>query len=76
MLMRKQYEKEIAKGRIPLWLDLADLKYLACEYARLPESTPDEVRRFWMRIAVRANAALQKAGHPVWPFTPKPEDAG
>jgi hypothetical protein len=74
--MSEEHEKEIAKGRVPLWLDPADLKFVACEYSRLPESTPDEVRRLWMRIAVRANAALQKAGHAVWPFAPKPEDAG
>ena len=76
MLMSKQYEKETAKGRIPLWLDPADLRFLAYEYSRLPESTPDEVRRLWMRIAVRANAALQKSGHEVWPFAPKPDGAG
>ncbi|MDH3317274.1 MAG: hypothetical protein OER43_16115 [Gammaproteobacteria bacterium] len=70
--MSAYYEKEIAKGRIPLWLDLDDLKFLACEYSRLPEDAPGEVTRLWMRIAARAHAALQKAGHEVTPFNPLP----
>lgn len=69
-LMSANYQKEIAKGRIPLWLDPDDLKFLACEYSRLPEDAPGEVARLWMRIAARAHAALQAAGHEVTPFDP------
>lgn len=68
-----EYEKERAKGRIPLWLDPDDLKFLACEYSRLPEETPPELNRLWMRIAVRAHAALQKSGHEPPPFVPSAE---
>ncbi len=71
--MRAQYEKEIAKGRIPLWLEVDDLRFLACEYSRLPEEAPEELTRLWMRIAVRAHAALQKAGHEPPPFVPSAE---
>ncbi len=70
--MSADYEKEIAKGRIAFWLDLDDLKFLACEYSRLPEDAPGEVTRLWMRVAARAHAALQKAGHEVTPFNPVP----
>jgi hypothetical protein len=63
-------EKEIAKGRIPLWLDPDDLRFLACEFSRLPDDTPEEITRLWMRIAVRAHAALQKSGHGPLPFGP------
>jgi hypothetical protein len=61
-------EKEIARGRSPLWLDPDDLRFIACEYSRLAEDAPEELNRVWMRIAARAHAALQKSGHPVSPF--------
>lgn len=64
------YEREQAKGRVALWLDPEDLKFLACEYSRLADETPPETRRLWMRIAVRAHAALQKSGHEPSPFVP------
>ncbi len=64
------YEREQAKGRIALWLDPEDLKFLACEYSRLPEEAPPEARRLWMRIAARAHVALQKSGHEPPPFVP------
>ena len=73
--MSADYEKEIAKGRIPLWLNPEDLKFLACEYSRLPEDAPGEVIRLWMRIASRAHAAMSKSGHEVLPFQPA-DDAG
>lgn len=68
--MSAEHEKEIAKGRIPLWLDPDDLRFLACEYSRLPDDTPDDLTRVWMRITTRAHAALQKSGHERPPFEP------
>ena len=65
------YEREQAKGRIALWLDPEDLKFLACEYSRLPDDAPPEARRVWMRIAARAHAALQKSGQEPPPFAPE-----
>ncbi len=64
-------EREIAKGRIALWLDLEDLRFLACEYSRLPDDAPEEIIRLWMRVAARAHAALQKSGHGPTPFGPQ-----
>jgi hypothetical protein len=64
-------EREIAKGRIPLWLDLDDLRLVACEYSRLPNDAPEEIVRLWMRVAARAHAALQKSGHGSTPFRPQ-----
>jgi hypothetical protein len=61
-------DKEIAKGRVALWLDLDDLRFLACEYSRLPEDAPEALTRVWMRIAARAHAALHKSGHAPSPF--------
>ena len=65
------YEREQAKGRIPLWLDADDLRFLACEYSRLPDDAPEEIVRLWMRVAARAHAALQKSGHGSTPFRPQ-----
>ena len=70
--MTSEFDKELAKGRVALWLDPEDLRFLACEYSRLPEDTPQEIARVWMRIAARAHAALQKAGLETPPFEPNP----
>lgn len=69
--MNADHEREIAKGRVPLWLDLDDLRFVACEYSRLPEDAPDEIVRLWMRVAARAHVALQKSGHGSTPFRPQ-----
>ncbi len=67
------YEREQAKGRIALWLDPEDLKFLACEYSRLPDDAPPVAKQLWMRIAARAHAALQKSGQEPPPFLPAAE---
>ncbi|MDX1512400.1 MAG: hypothetical protein R3174_01540 [Gammaproteobacteria bacterium] len=66
--MADKYQRELDKGRIPLWLDPEECRFLACEYSRLPEDSPEEVLRIWMRIATRAHAALQTSGHEPVPF--------
>lgn len=68
--MASDLHSEIQKGRVALWLDSNDLEFLACEYSRLPENTPEDVARIWMRIASRAHAALQKSGRESLPFEP------
>lgn len=68
--MLSEFQKEIGKGRVALWLTPEDLEFLACEYSRIPDGAPEDVSRIWMRIAVRAHAALQKSGHRGLPFEP------
>lgn len=68
--MANEYQRELDKGRIALWLSAEDLQFLACEYSRLPEDSPEEITRIWMRIAARAHAALQGAGREALPFRP------
>lgn len=68
--MAGDFQAEIDKGRVALWLNPEDLEFLACEYSRLPDDAPDEIVRIWMRIAARAHAALQKSGHQALPFRP------
>lgn len=69
--MSTEQERETAKGRIALWLDPEDLRFLACEYSRLPQDTPKDIASLWMRIASRAHAALQKSGQETLPFEPE-----
>ncbi len=55
------YEDELAKGRIALWLDKSDIEWIAskCEY---DEQASEEERERCGRVRFRANAALHKAG--------------
>lgn len=54
-------EEERAKGRIALWLDPDDLRWIAaaCSCAT---NTDDDERDRCGRVRFRANAALHKAG--------------
>lgn len=52
---------ETAKGRISLWLDPADLEWLAKNCECSDDSKAEDVERC-ARIRFRANAALHKAG--------------
>ncbi|WP_086002633.1 hypothetical protein [Nocardiopsis chromatogenes] len=54
-------DAEAAQGRVALWLDPEDLRWLrhrcACD-----DDTPDEERDRCARVRFRASAALHKAG--------------
>ncbi|QBG99604.1 hypothetical protein EYC56_09885 [Xanthomonas oryzae] len=52
---------ELKQGRLALWLDLDDLRWLASNCS-CTDSAPDELRERCSRIRFRANAALHKAG--------------
>jgi len=52
---------EIEKGRVALWLDPDDIRFLATNCACTDE-TPGENRDRCARIRFRARAALHKAG--------------
>ena len=52
-----QYEAD--KGRIALWLDPDDTRWLA-EHCFCPDDAPTEQRERCARIRFRANAALHK----------------
>jgi len=54
-------EQEKAAGRVALWLDQADLEWLATNCS-CTESTPTPIRERCARVRFRANAALHKAG--------------
>ena len=54
-----QYEAD--KGRVALWLDAEDVKWLA-QHCDCTDATPAEERERCGRIRFRANAALHKSG--------------
>ena len=53
--------REAEIGRVALWLDMDDLRWLATHCA-CDDSTPEAGRERCDRIRFRANAALHKAG--------------
>jgi hypothetical protein len=56
-------EFEGALGRIALWLDAPDLRWLA-RHCSCPEDATEEQRQRCARLQFRASAALHKAGLP------------
>ncbi len=56
-------EEEKAKGRVALWLDPEDIRWLAA-HCSCSEDEPEENRERCARIRFRASAALHKAGLP------------
>jgi hypothetical protein len=67
---------EQAQGRIALWLDPDDLRWLV-EYCGCPPDASQEQQDRCARIRFRANAALHKAGmsHNPWADTTDEEAA-
>ena len=55
-------DSEAAKGRVMLWLDPADLSWLA-NHCGCAADAPQEEQERCTRIRFRANAALHKAGY-------------
>ncbi|WP_425246834.1 hypothetical protein [Streptomyces sp. NEAU-NA10] len=53
--------EEAGRGRVALWLDPEDLRWLA-EHCRCPEDAPPEERDRCLRLRFRARAALHKSG--------------
>jgi hypothetical protein len=50
---------EVDLGRVALWLDVEDLRWLASN-CTCTDSTPDEMKERCGRVRFRANAALHK----------------
>ena len=59
-------ERERALGRIALWLDPDDLRWLA-RHCCCPAEVSEEQRSRCTRLRFRAGAALHKAGVPLEP---------
>lgn len=54
-------DNEVEKGRVALWLDPDDLRWLADRCRGSDDASDDEHER-WARLRFRTNAALHKAG--------------
>ena len=54
-------DKELEKGRIAVWLDPEDIKFIADEWRKIPANISDSDRETWGRIAFRFMAALHKS---------------
>ena len=52
---------EAEAGRLALWLDVEDLRWLASNCG-CTDVTPDDIKERCGRVRFRANAALHKAG--------------
>jgi len=63
-------DREAALGRVALWLDPEDLRWLA-ERCRCGDDASAEERQRCARVQFRASAALHKAG-----ISPRPGDPG
>ena len=55
-------KSELEKGRIAVWLDPNDIKFIANEWRRIPENISDSDKETWNRIAFRFMTSLNKAG--------------
>jgi len=64
-------EAEAGKGRLPLYLDPADIAFLADEWRRTPQDLPAPEKDRWARIAFRGMACLHK--HSI-PYSPRFRD--
>ena len=67
-------DEELAKGRIALWLDPDDIKFIADEWRKIPDSVPPDIKKTWGRIAFRAMAALHKAAIAYEPRFPSQQE--
>lgn len=55
-------KSELEKGRIAVWLDPNDIKFIADEWRKIPENISDSHKETWSRIAFRFMTSLNKAG--------------
>ncbi|MBS9768216.1 MAG: hypothetical protein KGV44_11865 [Flavobacteriaceae bacterium] len=53
---------EVEKGRIAVWLDPDDVKFIANEWRKIPKDISDVNKETWGRIAFRCMTALHKLG--------------
>ncbi|QDU18079.1 hypothetical protein CA11_59300 [Gimesia maris] len=54
--------QEQQKGRLALWLEPDQIRFLANEWRKIPKEAPEVVQKQWGEVAFRSMAALHKAG--------------
>ncbi len=65
---------ELEKGRIAVWLDPDDIKFVANEWRKIPEDISDVNKEIWDRIAFRFMTALHKSGIEYAPEFPNDDE--
>jgi len=55
-------ELEQEKGRLGVWLEPDQIRFLANEWRKIPKEAPEVVQKQWGEVAFRSMAALHKAG--------------
>ena len=67
---RERAEIEIQKGRIPLWLNIDEITFIANEWRKIPPNIEDSDKKIWAQIAFKSMSALNHNGikyEPKWP---------
>ncbi len=54
------FEKE--NGRIALWLEPEDIRFIISEWRKVPDEKPEKDKEAWGKLSFRCNTALHKAG--------------
>ncbi len=54
------FEKE--NGRLALWLDPDDIRFIISEWRKVPDGASEIVKEAWGKLSFRCNTALHKAG--------------
>jgi hypothetical protein len=68
-------DQEQQKGRLALWLEPNQIRFLANEWRKIPPNAPETVRKKWGEVAFRSMAALHQAGIEYEPETPQSGEA-
>lgn len=71
-MTQEQIEKE--KGRVAVWLDPDDIKFLANEWRKIPENANQSSKETWGRIAFRLMTSLHENGIKYDPKFPNETD--
>jgi hypothetical protein len=55
-----EFEKE--SGRLALWLEPNDIKFILSEWRKVPDEETETIKESWGKLSFRCNSALHKAG--------------
>lgn len=69
------FEKEIERGRIPVFLERTEIEFLCNEWRKIPtDQLPEQSRKLWGQIVFKAQASLHKQGLEYQPKFPSEEE--
>ena len=68
-------ELEQEKGRLAVWLEPDQIRFLANEWRKIPKEVPETVQKQWGEVAFRSMTALHKSKIPYEPKFPESGEA-